>query len=273
MRTIPVFICLLLAATLFCDCKQTPIEVGPNYSWIERLDTSISASGRAKIKSWIDTTGLNNFQMENAFKLYTPHKDLYNAMLNAKSIYHLRVLIDDKVAEIPGISKGAFVANGLPRTMILTNPVDSVLSLPAAEAPNFVDAAAITLAAGTKIYRVIGGSGSFPTGGYWTETKPTNYAEIIGGTAVQPEWNAFSEIIEFTVPASGMKVWKGKAAAQQIASVPNKFVTSYSTKYNLSGGGNQLFVPNVYRDFRDSVAYNRFLANITHREPITWKKN
>jgi hypothetical protein len=211
--------------------------------------------------------------LEDAFKLYTPHKDLYNALLNAKSIYHQRVLIDDNVSAIPGISQGAFAANGLPRTMIWATPADSLLSLPAAEAPNFVNAADITLAAGTKIYRVIGGAGSYPTGGYWTETKPTNYAEIIGGTAVQPEWNGFNEIVEFTVPAGGMKVWKGKAAAQPIASVPNKFADSYKMKYNLSGGGNQLFVPNVYRDFRDSVAYNKFLSNITNREPITWKKN
>lgn len=272
MRTVPVFICLLLAATMFCNCKQVPIIVGPNYSWIDRLDTSISASARLKVKSWIDTTGLNNFIMENAFKLYTPHKDLYTAMLNAKSIFHQRVLIDDGVDAIPGISKGAFVANGLPRTMILPTPVDSALSLPASEAPNFVSAVDVTLAAGTKIYRVIGGSGSFSTGGYWTATAPANYAEIIGGTAVQPEWNAFSEIVEFTVPAGGMKVWKGKAAAQNIASVPNKFIDVYKLKYNLSGTGNQLFIPNIYRDFRDTAAYNKFLRNITNKETITWKK-
>ncbi|MEY4936911.1 MAG: hypothetical protein RIS64_3270 [Bacteroidota bacterium] len=273
MRTVPAIIWLFLTTPLFWDCNHAPIEVIPDYTWIDRLDTSINTSGRAKIRFWIDSTGLTNLQLESAFKLYTPHKDLYNALLNAKSVYHQRVLIDDRVSAIPGISQGSFVANGLPRTMILTNPVDSVLSLPAAEAPNFTDATYINLTVGTKIYRVIGGSGSYPTGGYWVDTKPTNYAEIIGGTAVQPEWNGFNEIVEFTVPASGMKVWKGKAAAQPIASAPNKFVTTYSTKYNLSGGGNQLFVPNVYRDFRDSVAYNRFLSNITNKETITWKKN
>lgn len=272
MKTNPFWTLVCVSVLLFSNCKQAVVEVPLDLSWVERLDTSISIESKIKIKSWVLVDSLDNTKLENAFKLYTPHKDLFTAMNTAKSIYHQRVLIDDNVASIPGISLGAFAANGLSRTLIPANPVNTNLDLPAAEAPNFTAAVDITLSEGTKIYRVIGGAGSFPTGGYWTETKPVNYAEIIGGTAVQPEWNGFNEIVEFTVPAGGMKVWKGKAAAQNIASIPNKFIDVYKLKYNLSGTGNQLFIPNIYRDFRDTAAYNKFLRNITKKETITWKK-
>ena len=98
-------------------------------------------------------------------------------------------MINDRVGPIPSISAGAYVANGLPRSIVNATPADSVLNLPASESPNFVDAKDTVLTAGSKIYRVIGGSGSFPTGSYWVLARPTNYAEIIGGTAVQTEWN------------------------------------------------------------------------------------
>jgi hypothetical protein len=215
---------------------------------------------------------LSAVKMDSASKLYAKGSEFFQALNTSKSIYHRRVLIDDEVAAIPGISLGAYTANGLPRTLIAANPANANLDLPATEAPNFTDAKDTLLAQGKKIYRVIGGSGSFSTGGYWVETKPTTYAEIIGGTAVQPEWNGFNVIVEYTVPAAGMKVWKGKAAKQAIAGATNKFVTTYLQKYNLAGAGVQLYVPNVYRDFRDTAIYNAFLRNITKQDSILWQK-
>lgn len=241
-------------------------------SWIEQLDTSVTTAQKNQLRAWI-TEGLDAARMEATAKLYTKGSEFYTALNTAKSNYHRRVLINDRVSKIPGISAGAYVANGLARSIINATPADSVLNLPAAESPNFVDAKDTVLSAGTKIYRVIGGSGSFPTGGYWVLTRPTNYAEIIGGTAVQTEWNGFNEIIEYTIPAgTTMKVWKGKASRQLIAGTTNKYYTEYQNAYNLGGGGVQLYVPNVYRDFRDTAVYNRFLRNITKRDSITWLK-
>lgn len=268
-----VFLLFLSALLSFgASCKKaTQVDPDPT-AWVDQLDTSVNASAKAKIRTWI-AEGLSSTKMESAFKLYTTGGEFYKILDASKSIFHRRVLIDDGVESIPGITLGAFASNGLPRTLIAATPANTNLDLPASEAPNFVNASNITLAKGQKIYRVIGGSGSFPTGSYWVESKPTNYAEIIGGTAVQPEWNGFNEIVEYTVPDDGMKVWKGKAAAQPIASAPNKFVTAYAAKYKLAGGIDQLYVPNVYRDFRDTAVYNKFLRNITKRDTILWKKN
>jgi hypothetical protein len=253
------------------SCKPQQVEPDPT-AWVDQLDTSVNAAAKTKIRAWI-TEGLSASKMAAAFKLYTTGGEFFKILDASKSIFHKRVLTDDAVETIPGITLSAFAANGLPRTLIAATPANTDLDLPASEAPNFVNAATIDLAVGQKIYRVIGGSGSFPTGSYWVENKPTNYADIIGGTAVQPEWNGFNEIVEYTVPAGGLKVWKGKAAAQAIASTPNKFVTAYVAKYKLAGGIDQLYVPNIYRDYRDTAVYNKFLRNITKRDTILWKKN
>jgi hypothetical protein len=264
------FLCLM-SLVMLGSCNKNN-DVDPT-AWIDLLDTSVNAAQKASLRALV-SAGLDPARMEATSKLYTKASEFYTALSTAKSIYHQRVLINDRVSAIPGITKGLFAANGLPRTLILAAPADSLLNLPAAEAPNFVEAKDTVLTAGTKIYRVIGGSGSFSTGGYWVLTRPTNYAEIIGGTAVQPEWNGFNVIVEYTVPTnSTMKVWKGRASRQLIAGTTNKYYPEYQTTYHLAGGGVQIFVPNVYRDFRDSVAYNRFLKNITKLDSITWVKD
>lgn len=272
MKKILFFLLIVATISMSANCDSTP-DVKPDpLAWIEKLDTSVNATQKAQIRAWI-AEGLSASQMEATSKLYENGAAFFTALNTAKSIFHRRVLINDGVENIPGIALGVYAANGLPRTLIAATPANTALDLPASEAPNFTEVRDTMLPQGTKIYRVIGGSGSFPTGGYWTETKPTNYAEIIGGTAVQPEWNGFNEIVEYTVPASGMKVWRGRAAAQPIAGSTNKYINLYATKYKLAGGGQQLFVPNTYRDFRDTAVYNAFLRNITKRDTILWKKN
>lgn len=269
-----LFFAFFLSSGLFysnCDLNVTP-PIPDALAWVDLLDTSVTAAQKAQIRAWA-TEGLNPVRMYETSKLYTNAAEFYQALNTSKSIFHRRVLLNDQVEIVPGISSGAYVANGLPRTLIAATPSNTTLDLPAAEAPNFVEARDTLLGQGTKIYRVIGGANSFPTGGYWVDVKPTNYAEIIGGTAVQPEWNGFNEIIEYTIPANGMKVWRGRAAAQPIAGSTNKYVTTYASKYRLAGGGQQLYVPNVYRDFRDTAVYNSFLRNITKRDTILWKKN
>lgn len=212
--------------------------------------------------------------MEATVALYAHDSDFYNALNTAKSIYHQRVLVNDRVDEIPGIATGMFVANGLPATEIDATPYDDQLNLPASEAPNFVGVRDTVLRKGTVLYRVIGGAGSYPTGGYWVLDKPAGYADVIGGTAVQPAWNAFEVMVEYTIPAGDtMKVWKGLAARQPVAGTENMYYDRYMQQYHLEGGLEQIFVPNVYRDFQNEEVYNHFLNNITSQDSITWKKN
>lgn len=103
---------------------------------------------------------------------------------------------------------------------------------------NFVNATAVELPAGTKIYRVTGGN---PSGFYWTIQKPNSVGDVIGGTAVQPVWNDFSKIYVYEVPqGQTLKVWQGTTARQPIAQGINN--------PHLPGGEQQLFIPEVVRD-------------------------
>lgn len=103
---------------------------------------------------------------------------------------------------------------------------------------NFVNATAVELPAGTKIYRVTGGN---PSGSYWTIQKPNSVGDVIGGTAVQPVWNDFSKIYVYEVPqGQTLKVWQGTTARQPIAQGINN--------PHLPGGEQQLFIPEVVRD-------------------------
>ena len=87
------------------------------------------------------------------------------------------------------------------------------------------------------------------TGGYWTRTPPANLADVIGGTAVMPEWNNFQRVYEFTAPPYAdpinkepkFLVWEGPAAAQPVS-------LDYREKddngYHLPGREQQAFISN-----------------------------
>lgn len=261
----------LLCIGLLNSCsKNDPI---PNSDWIDQLDNTIDAGEKAQLRAWIED-GLSSASMEATVKLYTHDSDFYNALNTAKSIYHQRVLVNDRVDAIPGIADGMFKANGLPGSAIEATPADDQLNLPASEAPNFTDVKDTVLRGGSIMYRVIGGAGSYPTGGYWVLEKPTGYADVIGGTAVQPEWNAFEVMVVYKLPASDtMKVWKGPAARQPIAGTENKYYDVFMQQYHLDGGLEQIYVPTVYRDFNNQEVYDHFLSNIVSQDSITWKKN
>jgi hypothetical protein len=68
---------------------------------------------------------------------------------------------------------------------------------------------------------------------------------------VFPEWNGFTKVVEYTVPSGGIKVWKGKAAAQQISEVPQL----QSNTHMLGGGEYQVFINDVVRNkpFKNSI--------------------
>lgn len=254
------------------SCSKNDVTP-PASDWINQLDTTIDASEKAQLRAWIQE-GLSSNRMEATVKLYDHDSDFYNVLNTAKSIYHQRILVNDRVDAIPGIATGMFVANGLPAKEIAAAPSVAKLNLPASEAPNFVDVKDTVLRGGAVMYRVIGGEGSYPTGGYWVLDRPTGYADVIGGTAVQPEWNAFQVIVVYTLSAKDtMKVWKGLAARQPIAGTSNKYYDNYMQDFHLEGGMDQVYVPVVYRDYQNEEVYNHFLSNITSQDSITWKKN
>ena len=60
-------------------------------------------------------------------------------------------------------------------------------------------------------------------GNYWTFDKPTSILEVIGGTAVMPEWNGMTKIIEIEAPSQGIYVWRGVATRQPASSVTKDF--------------------------------------------------
>ena len=105
--------------------------------------------------------------------------------------------------------------------------------LPASEARNFSSAEPITLKPGTKIFRIIDDS-SNPAGGYWAENVPSTRAQWRSDYAVKTDWNTNGSYVEYTVPEGlGLKVWQGKAAAQQL----------HGSSFNLPGGGQQIWMP------------------------------
>jgi hypothetical protein len=196
----------------------------------------------SKISQWLD----NNLDRVKLTKTFDDAPDgiaLYNNLNQAKSIYHQRVYIKDYL-NIPGVQKANYTSNGL--TVGKSNPSwnNPDLDLPLSEAKNFTDAAAKDLPEGTKIYRVTGGN---PYGAYWTKQVPNDVGDVIGGTAVRPEWNSFEKFYVFTVPSGGLKVWEGGTARQRVADGVNGYI--------LPGGAPQIFVPQVLRDqnFASSV--------------------
>ncbi|WP_405247890.1 hypothetical protein [Cellulophaga sp. Asnod2-G02] len=59
-------------------------------------------------------------------------------------------------------------------------------------------------------------------------------AGVIEGTAVMPEWNGMTKIIEIEVPLTGLYGWYGKAAKQPASSTTSNFY--------LKGGEEQIII-------------------------------
>ena len=204
--------------------------------WLDDLDVLLGAGTKTKVNNWI-SNGLSESKLQAAFSNSTDKAELLNKLETSKSIYHQRVHIADW-DNIPGIMKSNYTSNGLTTGKTHTAWNNPALDLPSIEAANFVNATAVELPAGTKIYRVTGGN---PAGAYWTIQKPNSVGDVIGGTAVQPAWNDFSKIYVYEVPqGQTLKVWQGTTARQRIAQgVENP---------HLPGGDQQLFIPDIVRD-------------------------
>jgi hypothetical protein len=216
-------------------------------AWEKLLHTNISQA----IRTNVNYLSAVSKQVENypnvLFKfervlLNIPSNQLdnfFNKLDNPKSIDHVRSLAGD-FENIPGINVSNYVPNGMANVEIPPPATwaDPYLHLPGNAATTFTSVVAKTLSPGQKIYRVLDQTQN-PAGGYWTYSLPTNKAQLYGGTAVRPEWNAATHYVEYTIPSSGLKVWDGPAARQAILNDVNQA--------HLPGGSTQIYIPDMIR--------------------------
>ncbi|HAA22557.1 MAG TPA: hypothetical protein DCP28_28745, partial [Cytophagales bacterium] len=265
----------VIASTKNFQIVKSGNSLGCKVTWRWTNDVeALPADLQANIAKWFQE-GLDPLAIDNAFnRLQTAREKqgLYIALIKAKGPLHRRVLVNDRVQDIPGVVQGPYVApgpwgqnpgNNVPAFHNGTR-IDSKYDLPSGNVPTFTSATLELIPAGTELYRVFGGSNSYPTGGYWTKVKPQNLEEVIGGTAVQPAWNDYSQLATYTVPQGGMYVWVGDAAPQPIAGPGNTFYNIYLNNYHLPGGGQQVFMPEAYRDYNDPQVMARItIVNVT----------
>lgn len=214
---------------------------------------------RSKIAIWV-AGGLNEHKILSALRGSVDKLLVFQRLDTAadaphKGLFEQRVIIDD-YESIPGVVKAPYVENGLlpqPISASLFGVPDPAFDLPARNAPTFTGYAQLReVMPGEKLYRVTSDPQNDPyamTGGYWTRTPPAELGEVIGGTAVMPEWNNFQRVYEFTAPPYAdpvakepkFHVWEGPTAAQPVSgNYPDKINNGYC----LPGGEPQVFITN-----------------------------
>lgn len=161
---------------------------------------------------------------------------MISLLKEAKSRLHVQVLIKD-YENIPGVVRGRYVANFSTALNKQTKPSHwpAEYDIDEEVVKSFTgDISPFELQPGEKIYRV---STFFGGGGpYWTRTKPTTLTDVIGGTAVRPEWNDFRYLYEYEVPEGvTIKCWIGNTARQPIEK-------NVSANYYLPGGDEQMYI-------------------------------
>jgi hypothetical protein len=182
-------------------------------------------------------------------------QQVIDALQKAVSRMHVQIIIKD-FDNIPGIVKGRYISNSSTGSDKAKMPQDwgADLDLGTREIKSFTGKIEpFNLNPGDKIYRV--SSYDRIDGPYWTRVKPQNLEDVIGGTAVKPQWNNFQVINEYIVPPGlAIKCWIGKTARQEVDLAPSN--------YHLPGGDEQLLVPFIGRqdqDFLEKVKTNEFL--------------
>ena len=198
--------------------------------------------------------------------------DYFAAIDNPKSIYQLKALAGD-FDNIPGVKVGQFssVANNIaemaddlirtvdgkaftlkdwhPTTFVKNTNLAPRAGVEVLETlDNGIELVRVT--SGTKMYRVFDGFGPYPTtspkGSFWTFEKPTVVEDVIGGTAVQPDWNGMVKIIEIEAPSQGIIVWRGKAARQPLSSnynIQNRYLDGGVEQVIFDINSNQVNLP------------------------------
>jgi hypothetical protein len=157
--------------------------------------------------------------------------------------------LDDYDA-IPGISKSSYASNSLPFKAVVASDFgvdNSELDLPPVKVETFTkQVRLVKFEPGNTLYGVACDPATNPYGrteGYWTRTPPAALANVVGGTAVMPEWNNYQQVYKFTVPALDPAApptmpGRGPAAAQPVSGYYEK---KAANRHCLAGGDNQLF--------------------------------
>ena len=251
----------------------TSTHLPPADGWLTDLETVLgpAAGVRSLVATWV-AGGLDEQKLKSAIRGAVDQRLVFERLRDAvaplgKGIFQQRVVIDD-FNSIPGVMESSLVRNSLPKTAILASAFgvnDPRFDLSPEKAITFTGSAELReLKPGKKLYRVTSDPVNDPrgkTGGYWTRKPPANLADVIGGTAVMPEWNNFQRVYEFTAPpyADPVKkepkfyVWEGPAAAQPVSGIyPDKETNGY----HLPGGGQQSFISNHLawdKDFPNNI--------------------
>ncbi|WP_178346962.1 fibronectin type III domain-containing protein [Arenibacter palladensis] len=230
--------------------------------WLDDLEALLGAGSKTKIQGWLDE-GLDATKVEQAFTNASDNTTLFNKLDNAKSVHHRKVLTDDY--NVPGITQGNYLSNSVDNINydVIRNVVNKEFKMYKNQASTFIKNASlkvrnsieivedlgngiylIKVKPGTKIYRVFDGykpwdditriGNTLPNGSYWTFNKPSQISDVIEGTAVMPEWNGMSKIIEIEVPNEGLYGWYGRAAKQP--------ASSNTTSFYLKGGEEQVII-------------------------------
>lgn len=192
------------------------------------------------ISKWLDE-GIEPQKLTDGIAKSRSKQNLIDELGTAKSKLHAQVLIKD-YDNIPGVAKGRYVRNGSKlsdKTDLLSGWTKDV-DLPAGQIENFTGKIEpLELKPGDKIFRVSSVNGG--SGAYWTRVKPEKLDDVVGGTAVQPQWNNFQYLYEYTVPDGvTIKTWKGKTARQPVALKEDGL--PLPSNYHLPGGDEQLFI-------------------------------
>ena len=231
-------------------------------TWLQVLQDSLGTVAVDKVRTWF-AAGLDSARTAATFMANPSQSETYNALDKAQSLYHQRIIIRDWT-HIPGLTKMSYGQMNMPLPekeipAALFGEADARYNLATFRAATFTGCAVLVqLIAGTKLYRVTAERGR--DGGFWTLTPPQGLTDVIGGTAVMPEWNNFSKVYEYTVPEGGLKVWVGRAAAQQISQVKNL----QSTEYSLLGGDIQVFINEFLRD-RNTTTFGTHIIDVTEK--------
>jgi hypothetical protein len=243
------------AAALVAAPKVRPDALLDNLQTLAGSSTDV----RSKLAVWV-AAGLDEQKVYSALRGSADRLLVFQRLDKAadpprKGLFEQRVIIDD-YDNIPGVKKAPYVENGLlpqviPASLFGVN--DPAFDLPARNAATFTGYAQLgEVKPGEKLYRVTSDPLNDPyamTGGYWTRTPPTGLAEVIGGTAVMPEWNNFQRVYEFTAPPYAdpvakepkFHVWEGPTAAQAVSGdYPDKINNGYC----LPGNAPQVFITN-----------------------------
>ena len=175
--------------------------------WLDTLMTQLNAGPdvRKTVGKWL-ASGVSEEKLKAAMQQPDFQQTFIRLAVADKGVYQQHVILDDYAA-IPGVSNKSFVSNSLPAIPIAASDFgvnDPKLDLPPEKAQTFTgQARLVQLKPGETLYRVACDPATDPhgrTGGYWTRTPPAGLAEVVGGTAVMPEWNNFQKVYKFTVP-------------------------------------------------------------------------